>query len=281
MPASSPSRAPVEELIWPADARVDAAFDHRGLVGTAYDPMIAKLVVHGADREDARRRMLDAIDGSAVFGLTTNLGFARRLVASAAFAAGEVHTGWLDGEAADALLTEPQLPPEVLTVAAEVLSRDLVDTGSPFAAGDGWRLSGPPAPRRVPVMDDGGITHWVEATGSTPALRWHRNASGGVAVAFEGQPWLLWAPDPMRGTRGQATAGDAEVVAPMPATVLALDVAVGDSVTAGQRLGALEAMKMELALTAPHDGVVTHVGATVGEQVKQGALLLTVEADDA
>ena len=64
----------------------------------------------------------------------------------------------------------------------------------------------------------------------------------------------------------------------MPATVLSIDVAEGDTVTAGQRLGALEAMKMELALTAPHDGVVTHVGAATGEQVKQGHLLLTVEA---
>jgi 3-methylcrotonyl-CoA carboxylase alpha subunit len=129
-------------------------------------------------------------------------------------------------------------------------------------------------------MDDDGVTHWVEATGVVPPAISHRNTSGGVSVAWQGQPWALSTPDPMRGTRGHAAAGEAEIVAPMPATVLALDVAEGDSVTAGQRLGALEAMKMELALTAPHDGVVTQVGATVGEQVKQGALLLTVEAAD-
>ena len=125
-------------------------------------------------------------------------------------------------------------------------------------------------------MDGDGVTHWVDATGSPPSALWHRNATGGVSVAWQGQPWLLVAPDPMRGGH-LAAAGEADVTAPMPATVLSIDVAEGDTVTAGQRLGALEAMKMELALTAPHDGVVTHIGASSGEQVKQGHLLLTVE----
>jgi 3-methylcrotonyl-CoA carboxylase alpha subunit len=273
-----PQSGTVEELVWSPTARVDAAFDGHGEVTTAYDPMIAKVIVHGADREAARLRMLDALDDSAVFGVKTNLGFVRRLVGSTQFADGAVDTGWLDSDAADALLTPPELPREALLVAADVLASARVDpAGSPFAIGDGWRLSGTPAPRRAPVMAADGVTHWVEATGSLPSALWHRNPSGGVSVAWQGQPWLLMVPDPMR--RGHlAAAGDADVTAPMPATVLSIDVAEGDSVTAGQRLGALEAMKMELALTAPHDGVVTHVGATTGEQVKQGHLLLTVEA---
>ena len=273
-----PQSGTVEAVKWSSEARVDAAYLESGVITTAYDPMIAKLVVHGADREAARLRMLDALDESAIFGVKSNLGFVRRLVASTQFAEGAVDTGWLDSEAAEALLTAPELPSEALLVAADVLASARVDpAGSPFATGDGWRLSGTPAPRRVPVMDADGVTHWVEATGSLPAALWHRNASGGVSVAWQGQPWLLMAPDPMRSAH-LATAGDADVTAPMPATVLSIDVAEGDSVTAGQHLGALEAMKMELALTAPHDGVVTHVGATTGEQVKQGHLLLTVDA---
>ena len=273
-----PQSGTVEELVWSPDARVDAAFDGRGEVTTAYDPMIAKVIVHGADREAARLLMLDALDDSAIFGVKTNLGFVRRLVSSTQFAEGAVDTGWLDSDAAEGLLTAPELPSEALLVGADVLASARVDpAGSPFAIGDGWRLSGTPAPRKVPVMDADGFTHWVEATGSLPTALWHRNASGGVSVAWQGQPWLLMAPDPMRGGH-LATAGEADVTAPMPATVLSIDVAEGDAVTAGQHLGALEAMKMELALTAPHDGVVTHVGATAGEQVKQGHLLLTVEA---
>ena len=130
-------------------------------------------------------------------------------------------------------------------------------------------------------MDAAGVTHWVGAVGAVPSALWHLNISGGVSVAWQGQLWLLTPVDPMRGDRGHGAVGDADVTAPMPATVLAIDVAEGDTVTGGQRLGALEAMKMELALTAPHDGVVTHVGASAGEQVKQDALLLTVEAADA
>ncbi|MGI9085445.1 MAG: acetyl/propionyl/methylcrotonyl-CoA carboxylase subunit alpha [Aeromicrobium sp.] len=277
-----PQSGTVEELAWSSDARVDAAFDVRGDVTTAYDPMIAKVVVHGADREAARHRMVGAIDDSAVFGLTTNLGFVRRLVGSDAFAEGAVDTGWLDSDAAEPLLTAPELPREALLVGADVIARARVDaTGSPFAIGDGWRLSAPPAPREVPVMDAAGVTHWVGAVGAVPSALWHRNISGGVSVAWQGQLWLLTPVDPMRGDRGHGAVGDADVTAPMPATVLAIGVAEGDTVTAGQRLGALEAMKMELPLIAPHDGVVTHVGASAGEQVKQGALLLTVEAADA
>jgi acetyl-CoA/propionyl-CoA carboxylase, biotin carboxylase, biotin carboxyl carrier protein len=277
-----PQSGTIEELVWSAEARVDSAFEGRGEVTTAYDPMIAKVIVHGADRGAARLLMLGVLDASAVFGLTTNLGFVRRLVASDAFALGEMHTGWLDSDAAVPLLTAPELPREALVVGADVMASARVDpTGSPFAIGDGWRLTGAPAPREVPVMDAAGVTHWVEASDSLPSTPWHRYASGDVSVAWQGQPWLLTALDPMRRTRGPQQAGDAQIVAPMPATVLSIDVAEGEAVTAGQRLGALEAMKMELALTAPHDGVVTRVGAAVGEQVKQGHLLLTVEAADA
>ncbi len=66
----------------------------------------------------------------------------------------------------------------------------------------------------------------------------------------------------------------------MPGTVLAVDVEVGQSVTAGQRLGVLEAMKMELALKAPHDGTVTTVGAATGDQVALGAVLFEVQEEE-
>jgi 3-methylcrotonyl-CoA carboxylase alpha subunit len=198
-------------------------------------------------------------------------------MSSDAFADGAVDTGWLDGEAAAALLSPPELPREALLVGADVLAGLRVDRhGSPFAVGDGWRLTAGPARREVPVMDASGAVHRVASTGKLPDAHWHRNASGGVSVAWQGQPWLLTTPDPMRGERPPA-AGEADVTAPMPATILSIDVVEGESVAAGQRLGALEAMKMELTLTAPHDGTVTHVGAATGDQVKQGAVLVTVE----
>ena len=92
-----------------------------------------------------------------------------------------------------------------------------------------------------------------------------------------GHTWEVLEPDPFDRTHGSGPAGD-DVVAPMPGAVVAIEVAEGDSVVAGQRLGALEAMKMELALAAPHDGTVTHVGAAKGDQVTQGHVLVTVTA---
>jgi len=105
-----------------------------------------------------------------------------------------------------------------------------------------------------------------------------RSLGGRLFASERGHTWEAIEPDPFDRVDGAGPSGD-NVISPMPATVLAIDVAVGDAVAAGQRLGALEAMKMELALVAPHDGVVTEVGAAAGDQVKQGHVVVTVEAD--
>ena len=81
----------------------------------------------------------------------------------------------------------------------------------------------------------------------------------------------------MRGGHHGVASTDADVVSPMPGTVLRVDVAEGDHVTLGQQLGVVEAMKMELALLAPYDGVVAHVGAAAGDQVPIKHLLFTVD----
>ena len=102
-----------------------------------------------------------------------------------------------------------------------------------------------------------------------------RRIGGRLFARDAGHTWEVTEPDPFDRTHGSGPAGD-DIVAPMPGTVVVIDVAEGDAVVAGQRLGALEAMKMELALTAPHDGTVTHVGAGKGDQVTQGHVLVTV-----
>jgi acetyl-CoA/propionyl-CoA carboxylase biotin carboxyl carrier protein len=277
-----PQAGHVVGVAWPEDARIEADLEPGADVATAYDPMLGKIVVAGTDREDARRRMVAALDDTGIFGITTNLGFVRRLVASEAFAAGEVHTAWLDGDAASHLLVAPGVPEEAARTAALLWARHGV-TGSddPFGVLDGWRSGGDPAPMRVVLVDESG-QRWRfgfdEDDGSEALAIMERDR---VTIAWQGQTWALEVPDPMRGGHRTGAATDADLVSPMPGTVLRVDVVAGDVVTEGQQLGVVEAMKMELALVAPYDGVVSHVGAAAGDQVPIKHLLFTVTPEPA
>src|SRR5699024_3611961 len=80
-----PQAGTAGRVVWPAHVRVDEAFASGQTVSTAYDPMLAKIIAYGHDRDDARRRLIRALDATAVFGLRTNIGFLRRLLASEEF----------------------------------------------------------------------------------------------------------------------------------------------------------------------------------------------------
>jgi acetyl/propionyl-CoA carboxylase alpha subunit len=217
-----PQAGNAEAVRWPRNAsvdtlRVDTALRSGGEVTAYYDPMVAKVTAHGVDREDARRRLLAALDDTEISGLTTNLPFLRTLLGSAEFADAAIDTSWLD--------THPDLP---------FHPRLEADGRTPFDIRDGWRLGGPALPARAAA---------------------ERREHGPGASAEAG----------------------GSVRAPMPGTVLAIKAEPGQAVTAGEPLGVLEAMKMEHTLTAPCDGVLTEVGAAVGEQVPLGFLLFQVE----
>ncbi|KQP83704.1 biotin carboxylase N-terminal domain-containing protein [Aeromicrobium sp. Leaf291] len=278
-----PQAGHVLDVVWDRSAssrgagQVHAAIEYEAEVAAAYDPMIAKLVGAGANRDAAIDTLVSVIDGSQVEGIETNLGWVRRLVDSPEFRAGEVHTGWLDAYEGP-LLERPSPTPEALQSAASLLEPER--DGSPFGRGDGWRSAGPSMRTAAPLAEPDGTVYEV-STGSYATASATRRGRR-VWATWQGQTWVLEAADAMRRS-SVAAAGTADVVSPMPGAVVALDVAVGDAVTAGQRLGAVEAMKMELALVAPHDGTVTHVGAAVGDQVAMGHVVVHVEprADDA
>ena len=281
--------------------RVDHALESEQVVSTSYDPMLGKVVAWGADREAARARLVAALDGTAVLGLTTNTGFLRALAASEELRDATIDTAWLDRNEVPA--PDGELA-KVFGAWTQVLletSLDPAGTTGPWRA-DGWRMGADPAPATVALGSElvvvdrhhGRVTagqgshdvRMVSAADHTVHLLVDGVAehavlnvqAGFVDVSHRGQRWSWERPDPF-ADRGPE-AGDGSLTAPMPGTVLAVDVAEGQQVAEGERLGVMEAMKMELALKAPFAGTVTTVGAAAGEQVKLGATLFVVEATD-
>ncbi|MDN4161270.1 ATP-binding protein [Nocardioides abyssi] len=290
---------------WPSGSgiRVDHALESGQVVSTSYDPMLGKVIAHGPDRESARQALLRALEGTAVTGLTTNTGFLRALVASDEFRDATIDTAWLDRhEVAAPGPDEARL--FAAWTAAYLLTPGVGSDPHPFQA-DGWRLAGPPAPVVVeldrPVVveharlgvpgtvDEMPVTA-VAAADLRPGHEVVLELEGRrrravvdvqahtVEVVLDGQRHVFTKPDVAADT-GPA-AGDGTVVAPMPGTVLDVRVAEGQQVTAGELLGAMEAMKMEFALTAPYDSVVTAVEAVAGRQVALGARLFEVTGTD-
>ncbi|GAB3988659.1 ATP-binding protein [Nocardioides marmoraquaticus] len=254
---------------WPhgSGVRVDHALEDGQVVSTAYDPMLGKVVVHAADREAARRGLVRALEETAVLGLTTNVGFLRELVASDAFRDGEVDTAWLDRHE----LTAPDPAPARRAAARAVLAAE-GRPGGPWRD-DGFRLGADAAPVVVD-LDEPVVLEPADLTGPVPVAAVSQRR---VEVVHLGQRHVLERPDPFADT--VAAIGEGTVAAPMPGTVLDVRVGVGDVVEAGQVLGTLEAMKMELALTAGVTGTVAAVGAAAGDQVALGAALFEVTPD--
>ncbi|HET7689048.1 MAG TPA: biotin carboxylase N-terminal domain-containing protein [Nocardioidaceae bacterium] len=269
-----PQAGTASYVSWSSRARIDAALESGSVVGTSYDPMLGKVIVHGPDRETARRKLVAALDDTAILGLTTNTGFLRALAASDEFRDNAIDTAWLDAHP-DAIA--PPSRDVAALLAAHAVAGDVVqDANDPFGAGDGWRLAGEPAPVHVELDDE---VFLVDVT-SDPLL--DRAAAVQVAdhaveVAYRGQRFHF--ARPQAGDADQATASDGTLAAPMPGTVLTVNVAVGDRVEEGDVLGVMEAMKMELALKAPLAGTVTTVGAAVGEQVPLKHVLFVVSSE--
>jgi acetyl-CoA/propionyl-CoA carboxylase biotin carboxyl carrier protein len=221
--------------------RVDSGVDAgREIVGI-YDPMIAKLCVHGVDREHARRRMLRALDEFRIDGLTTLLGFHRALLEHPCFIGAETCHGIVESEE--------------LAERADELSHGATKVP---ASSDG---AGPLRERRVHAELDG-RRYEVKLLMPEPPhaelarRRRERSAAGG----------------------GRGAAQDA-VVSPMQGTVLAVEVAEGDEVEAGRVLCIVEAMKMENEITAHRSGRVADLSVAAGEPVKTGEVICVIRAE--
>ena len=238
--------------------RLETGVEEGDEISPFYDPMIAKVVAHGATRDQARIRLHELLEQIVVWPVRTNACYLARALDNPAFENGHVDTGLLSRDG-DTLATNPEPSDTALSLAAS----DIV-----LADGlQGFRLNSEPKRTGTFLLGDVTIEVGLGETGSL-------EPADSVVFSENGQSWKLrtWRAEP----KGDAFAINGAVFAPMPGKVIAVDVAEGEAVTKGQRLLVLEAMKMEHALLAPFDGTVTELKQE-GAQVQVEALLARVE----
>jgi 3-methylcrotonyl-CoA carboxylase alpha subunit len=242
--------------------RVDTGVCQGGEVSPFYDPMIAKLIARGDDRDQARKRLGRILAGTAVWPVKTNASFLVKALEHPAFVAGDIDTG-LIGRDGEVMGAPPTPSPEALRRAAMALV--------PQADQPGFRLNAAPVRSAFFLLDGNPVEIKLEGQGCD-------KPAASALVTDQGQAWLLtpWRKDGSTG--GVASSG--VILSPMPGRVIAVAVAAGDRVVRGQKLLTLEAMKMEHSLTAPFDGVVAELNAAPGAQVQVEAVLARIEKDD-
>ncbi|MBX3551852.1 MAG: acetyl-CoA carboxylase biotin carboxylase subunit [Pseudolabrys sp.] len=293
-----PSTGKLAALSFPRDdaIRVDSGVEAGGEVSPFYDPMIAKMIAHAPTREQALARLADALDRTVAAGPRTNISFLTHLLRAGDFRAGQFDTGFIDRNLA-ALGATPQ-PLDKIAVAAaaatlldggagKVVQPVSSSTSSPWDVADAFQLSGP---RQVtwPIVadgeklsavvryDDGGraaiSVDDVTGNGDVTVLR----ASDAVIAVRKGRQTRVASPDFAAGD-SEDGAGGGVVRAPMHGKMLAVLVEAGASVSKGQRVAIIEAMKMEHTLLAPFDGVVHDIAVAAQTQVPEGARIMTIE----
>jgi len=240
--------------------RIDTGVYEGAEVSPFYDPMIAKVIAYGEDREEARAMLSEMLEDSAIWPVKTNSAFLIAALDHPDFVAGTVDTG-LIGRDGDAMAAEPEPSAQALTNAAMAMV--------PRSLQAGFRLNARDV-RSAPFLLDG---KRVEVALHGPGTD---EPAPAMLVAESGSVWQL---SPWRAAGGAGgVAGDGAILSPMPGKVIAVDVSAGDTVTKGQKLLTLEAMKMEHTLTAPFDGVVAELNASPGAQVQVETLLARIEA---
>jgi geranyl-CoA carboxylase alpha subunit len=302
------------------DVRIDSALVEGGEVSPHYDSMVAKLVAHGRDREEARRKLLSAVRHCVLLGLPSNQGFLADCLSDAVFVQGTgVHTGFV----AERMGTPPAAPvPSTRTVALAALAAQVRNLPCDAQG----HLQAPALAQGLAM----GLLQWgeqrwhyrIQATASDPMTAWQvlytpqHAADEPFNLSFTHVQWLdiarstlavecdglreqiciartdtgvqlfhqdcAWAFEcpPLHRAAGPKE-GSGAVQAPLTARVLQVMVTPGQTVQAGERLLVLEAMKMEHTLTAPFTGVVRELLAQAGGQALKGALLMQIEAEKA
>jgi 3-methylcrotonyl-CoA carboxylase alpha subunit len=294
-----------------SDVRVDDGVRQGDAISPYYDSMVAKLIVHGATRQEALAKLDKALAQTHIVGLQTNVQFLRHVVQSPSFVQANLDTSLIPRE--EKLLFKQEKVGLTQAIAAQVahilIAERATQSISPFSQRDGWRAFGThtrrfylefhdqPVQAELTYLHDGALH--LRAGDASGVLGFVQHASGAVSIDFAGQHFDAHC-YPVSIKKGQethvftaqaatkiiaidpflqladSTAATGRLTAPMPGKVVSFAVKSGDAVKAGQTLAVMEAMKMEHTIAAPKDGTVAELLYAPGDQVAEGAELLTL-----
>lgn len=294
----------------PAAIRIDSGVRQGDAISPFYDPMIAKLIVWGNDREEALGIIAQALSEYQIVGLATNVAFLKRLVESKPFSGADLDTGLIERHHAALFPTPQQTSLQVLALAAAALLTSEQIAGAaandPWADTSGWRMNGTLL-RQLDYADESGkypVTIGYRGTGWT--IRQGDASAVMTLVARDGQHLVIKLDGAtVRGTvvrdgemfhvftggahfalnyndplahAGETEAEGGRLTAPMPGKIVEVLVDKGKTVEKGAPLLIMEAMKMEHTIAAPANGTVEDLLYAVGDQVAEGAQLLAFKA---
>jgi 3-methylcrotonyl-CoA carboxylase alpha subunit len=317
-----PATGKLEALHFPAEEtglRIDTGVRQGDRVAIHYDPLLAKLLARGEDREDARRRLQRLLGEILVAGVTTNLDFLAAVLAHPDYAKAAVDTGFIERHRPTLFAAPLPEPAEARALAALFLQQHQAsaakkaagasaDPWSPWQGTDGWRLNAESCRQFVLHAGEAAFTvvlrrrqdGWLAevahgsleiggkmtAPGELAAEIAGRRVNARAAVLaqeltllFDGRRYRFGLAE-QRGTQLQGESAGGRLTAPMPGRVLAVLVEPGARVRQGDPLLVLEAMKMEHTIAAPADGVVREVHFQAGQQVEEGARLMSLGSSE-
>jgi 3-methylcrotonyl-CoA carboxylase alpha subunit len=312
----APSSGRLEKFRLPPgtlDVRLETGMREGDEIPIFYDALIAKVIVWGTDREDARRGLEAALTATAIAGVAHNRDFLVRLVQHREFAAGGIDTGFIERHRGALTVPLTAAPPAAVAAASLALlypeaaadptpALGARDTGSPWSRHDGWRLAGTTTyaldwldaglERHLEILfERAGLTLTLDEVAarvkfiarhgskleleldSVPLKATVQRHGTGFQVALESGSWQLQYLNPLT-QRAVAKAGPARLVAPVHGRVLDVLVVPGAKVKRGQALMLLECMKLEYRITAPADGTVDALHFAAGDVVEDGVQLI-------
>ncbi len=300
----------------PAESlRVDAGIESGSEVSPYYDSMVAKVIAYGDTRDAARRKLIEGLGDTALFGIVSNRDFLIDVLGQPSFAAGEATTAFIGDVYGESGWTAPPLTDEALAAAGLVehalgrreaiaesgsVSPELLDWSSARDLTTLLRYELTDGSHDVSVRADGTGRYRVDTGGAELSaellalsedsallsldgahvnVRFWRHPSGRLFLALPAQSLDLL-DSALLAAAGEEIAGSGVVTAPMHGQLLEIMVREGDRVAKGDKLAVLEAMKMQHEILADVDGIVKSVVAAAGSQIAADERIIEIEPDD-